>query len=84
MPHTRPNQIGVMPWDDVLRMSGMESNTDALEEKVRKVMPLSLESHNNRDRHSNTIISYEISREIVASGNTKSLSHSSIDRGKYT
>jgi len=54
MLHTRPNQIGVMPWVGVLRMSGMESNTNDLEERVRKVMPLPLESHNNRDKHSNT------------------------------
>lgn len=53
MLETRPNQIGVMPWDGVLRMSGMESNTDDLEERVRRVMPLTVESHDNRDRHSN-------------------------------
>lgn len=53
MPAIRQNQNGVTPWDGVLRMSGMESNTDDLEERVRRVMPLPLESHNNRDRHSN-------------------------------
>ena len=53
MPAIRQNQNGVTPWDGVLRMSGTESNTDDLDERVRRVMPLPLESHNNRDRHSN-------------------------------
>ena len=55
MPHTRPNQIGVMPWDGVhvQRLSSMASSNDALEVVVKNLRTPHLENLNNREILSN-------------------------------